>query len=77
MRCGQDCLASVDVTEWLTEAEDKGWQTLSVDLSCLVEAGVDPSMVLSPFYMTTEGPLQIKLYNVRLEMDYQGQGLCP
>ncbi|WP_341939168.1 glycoside hydrolase family 3 N-terminal domain-containing protein [Marinimicrobium sp. C2-29] len=77
MRCGQDCLASVDVTEWLTEAEDEGWQTLSVDLSCLVEAGVDPSMVLSPFYMTTEGPLQIKLYNVRLEMDYQGQGLCP
>lgn len=77
MRCGQDCVANVDITEWLASAEENSWQTLSIDLSCLVEAGVDPSMVLSPFYMSTAGELQVKLYNVRLEMQYEGEGLCP
>ncbi|MGD8175064.1 glycoside hydrolase family 3 protein [Marinimicrobium sp. ARAG 43.8] len=77
MRCGQDCVGSVDIQDWLTAVKPGEWHTLAVDVECLVERGVDPAMVLSPLFIATEGELELTLHNARVVTDSDEQGVCP
>lgn len=76
MRCGQDCVGSVEVSDWLKEVEPNQWHTFSVDMQCLVEKGVNPALVLSPFYLETGGELEVRLHDIRLETNQEDAG-CP
>ncbi len=39
--------------------------------------GVNPTMVLSPMFITTDSELQITLNDVRLVTEYEEEGICP
>lgn len=77
MRCGQDCAGAVQIGDWLTTHADGEWHTLAIDVGCLLEQGVNASMVLSPLYIETASELQLTLNDVRLSTDYEEDGICP
>ncbi|WP_347330723.1 glycoside hydrolase family 3 protein [Marinimicrobium locisalis] len=77
MRCGQDCVGTVDITRWLESHSDGNWHTLAVEADCLMARGVNPTMVLSPLFIATEGELELTLSDVRLANEYEGEGICP
>ncbi|WP_323847410.1 glycoside hydrolase family 3 protein [Microbulbifer magnicolonia] len=74
--CGTDCLAELPVTELLRGAERGEWQTLSVSLQCLAEQGARMDMVLSPFYMTTAGEMDVSVNSVRVARDVDADIEC-
>ncbi len=77
MRCGQDCVGSVDISSWLNDIEPDEWHTLVIDMQCLVEKGVIPALILSPFYLSTDGELDLRLHDIRLETNQKDAGFCP
>lgn len=77
MRCGQDCSGQVDIAPWLSQVDPGQWHTLNIDMQCLVEAGVDPALVLAPLFVATDGELSIRLHDVRIEKNQEDAGICP
>lgn len=77
MRCGQDCVGSVEISEWLKTHADGEWHTLALDVDCLLAKGVNPSMVLSPLYIEADNELELTLNDIRLATEYEGKGICP
>jgi len=80
MDCGQDCDGELDITQALTDTAVKipsgTWHTLALSLSCLAEQGVDLSLVLAPFYLSTAGELDLALHHIRIEPDTQANLAC-
>ncbi len=77
MGCGQDCKGEVDIGPWLAQVEPNEWHTLTVEMSCLTARGLDAAMVLSPFYIATQGELQLSFHDIRLEVAEDAEGMCP
>ncbi|MCW8196344.1 glycoside hydrolase family 3 protein [Proteobacteria bacterium 005FR1] len=67
MECGQDCGAEVDVTSALRDLQEEKWQSLAVSLQCFSTPQMDFSLVLSPFYLRSEGEMDLSLHHVRIE----------
>ena len=76
MFCGQDCVAQQPITKALRDAEPGEWQTLSIAMSCFTKGGFKPEMVLSPFYISTEGALDLTLYQVVLNASTEADIKC-
>lgn len=74
--CGQDCVAEKSITENLQAAPQKEWITLSIALKCLATDRAKMDMILSPFYLVTEGKLDLSLYNLRIEKDVDAAIAC-
>jgi len=80
MDCGQDCGGEFEITQALMDAVVNtpagSWHTLSLSLSCLATKGVDLSLVLAPFYLSTAGELDLALHHIRIEPDTQANIVC-
>jgi len=80
MDCGQDCSGEFDIAQALiktmTNNPAGSWSTLSLRLSCLVDRGVDLSLVLAPFYLSTAGELDLALHHIRIEPEAEANILC-
>lgn len=74
--CGQDCMAEKPITEKLQSVPKKEWTTLSVALNCLATDRAKMDMILSPFYLVTEGKLDVSLYNLRIEKNFDAAIAC-
>ena len=74
--CGQDCMAEKSITENLQALPQKEWITLSVALKCLATDRAKMDMILSPFYLVTEGKLDLSLYNLRIEKNVDAEITC-
>ena len=74
--CGQDCMAEKSITENLQALPQKEWTTLSVALKCLATDRAKMDMILSPFYLVTEGKLDLSLYNLRIEKNVDAEITC-
>ncbi|WP_446728743.1 glycoside hydrolase family 3 protein [Pseudoalteromonas sp. D15MCD-2] len=59
MQCGENCDGQFDISKQLKAAND--WQTLTVDLSCFAEQGVQLGQVFSPWQLATEGSWQVSI----------------
>ena len=59
MQCGENCSGQFDISKHLKAAHD--WQTLTVDLSCFAEQGVQLGQVFSPWQLATEGAWQVSI----------------
>ncbi len=59
MSCGEDCGASIDITEGVRVAEGKGWRSASLPLSCFEAGGLDLSAVDAPLVVTGPGGLEM------------------
>lgn len=67
MYCGSDCVGEIPVTKELNSATVGEWTSVSVALECLAKKRVKMDMVLAPFMLSTEGSLDVSIYNVRIE----------
>nr|WP_010130644.1 glycoside hydrolase family 3 N-terminal domain-containing protein [Microbulbifer agarilyticus] len=76
MYCGQDCGAEKSITEVLQSAVPGEWKTVTVDLQCLAADGARMDMVLSPFYMRTEGKLDLTIHDVRVASQAEAEIHC-
>jgi beta-glucosidase len=72
MRCGENCGASLDMTEHLKAAKPGQLATLKVKLMNFREHGADMGAITQPFVMTTSGKLQITVKTLRLNADPAG-----
>jgi beta-glucosidase len=58
--------ASVDLTSALRDAKGRGWQTLSIPLTCWATANADMVKIESPFSLTSMGQLDITISRIAL-----------
>lgn len=66
MDCEPSCLTSIDISSILAPLPAKSWSTITVDLHCFAERGVDFSRVNKPFSLQTKGRLSIGLANIAI-----------
>nr|WP_323054291.1 glycoside hydrolase family 3 N-terminal domain-containing protein [Microbulbifer thermotolerans] len=76
MSCGTDCRAELPVTGLLQATEPGEWKTISIPLQCLAEKGARMDMVLSPFYMTTAGEVDVSVNSVRVSANVESDMHC-
>ncbi len=67
----------LDITAQLRSAKGKGWQTLSVPLSCFAKAGLDMSKVQIPLGINTAVALDLSISRVALGTSNTGLVNCP
>ncbi|WP_372882632.1 glycoside hydrolase family 3 N-terminal domain-containing protein [Psychromonas sp.] len=66
--CEWPCLGEVDINKVLpapTAADEKQWTTVKVPLECLVDEGMDFSLVNTPFLMYSEEAVEFNLGEIR------------
>jgi beta-glucosidase len=66
----------IDITKALGSTMGKGWQTISIPLSCFAKAGADMSMVDLPFSLTSSGPLDLSVSRIALGSSADGIVTC-
>ncbi len=69
--------SGIDISAQLKSAQGKGWQTLSVPLSCFAKAGLDVSKVEVPLSITTTASLDLSISRVALGASNVGVITCP
>jgi beta-glucosidase len=67
----------IDIGSVITAAKGKGWQTLSVPLSCFAKAGVDMTKLQSPLVIKTTVNLDLSISRIALGTSAQGMVTCP
>jgi beta-glucosidase len=67
-RCAgsNDCGGELDFTQQFKERKGKGWQTATIKLTCLRNAGVDMNFLASPFALNSTGGFTIGIKEVSL-----------
>ena len=74
--CGAACDGRLDLAPSLRTLADKGWQTLSVPLSCLAAKGVNMTKVTTPFRISTSGKVDLSISRVALGTSAVGMVKC-
>jgi beta-glucosidase len=68
---------AVDITAKIKGASGKGWQTLSVPLSCFAKAGLDMSKLTVPFNLTGSAKMDMTISRIALGTSAAGMVTCP
>ena len=63
--CAKDCSATLPLLPWLAN-DASTWQTVSVPLACLAEAGLDLSAVTVPFGLRSSEAVVFSLSDIRI-----------
>jgi beta-glucosidase len=64
--CGEGCAGRLDIAPSLRAISGRGWQTISVPLSCLAGKGVDMSKVTKVLQLTTSGKADLSVSRIAL-----------
>lgn len=64
IRCGPGCTARLDIADRLATIAGRGWQRLSIPLSCLPGAKLD--YITAPFALSSSAPLRLTLSSIAL-----------
>ncbi|MFZ9871884.1 MAG: glycoside hydrolase family 3 protein [Steroidobacteraceae bacterium] len=67
--CVYPCGAQANVTPILRKAPPDEWVRVSIDMSCFVKSGLDPSKVTTIPLLSTNGQLSMSISNIRLIPD--------
>jgi beta-glucosidase len=67
----------LDITAQLAGARGKGWQTLSVPLSCFAKAGLDMTKIEVPLSINTAANLDLSISRIALGTSNLGMVSCP
>ncbi|MFC6633231.1 glycoside hydrolase family 3 protein [Microbulbifer taiwanensis] len=76
MNCGTGCTAEQPISDLLRDSESAQWRTVSVALQCLVDGGAQLDMLLSPFYLVTDGAMDISLNSIRVASGVEADIHC-
>lgn len=60
------CAGSIDISQWLQEMGGGDWSTLSIDLQCFANQGIDFSSIVVPFELSTSGTGALRLADISL-----------
>lgn len=66
MFCDYPCRAEFDLTPILRKVDSNTWTSIPIPLSCMQARGLDVSKITSPFGLSTEGKLEVKVANIRM-----------
>jgi len=64
IRCGPGCTARLDIADRLAAIAGKGWQSVSIPLSCLTGTKLDH--ITAPFALSSSAPLRLTLSSIAL-----------
>ncbi len=67
MDCGDNCMATFDVSKKLTELVGKGINTIKIPLACFVAQGVKLKQLKTPFSLATDAPLSLAMGEVDMQ----------
>jgi beta-glucosidase len=76
MGCGANCGAQIDISPAVRSFIGKGWQTLSVPLSCFAKAGVDMTRIDAPLMLLTAATADITVSRLGLGSSGIGKIAC-
>jgi beta-glucosidase len=76
VQLGIHCGTTQPIGELLKSAAPGQWRTVSVALQCLAGEGAQLDMVLSPFYLSSEGELDISLHHIRVAENIDADVSC-
>ncbi len=76
MECGPGCSGSVNITDQVNLAAEKGWSVANIKLSCFESAGADMSNITSPFGLSSTDALSIQISKIEI-VPNQGNAICP
>ncbi len=76
LRCGEGCQGQVSLNEWARAQVGKGWQTLSIPLSCFVSDAASLSSVNMPFVLNAGGEATLQFANIQFLRSAQGNFDC-
>ncbi|WP_411360170.1 glycoside hydrolase family 3 protein [Pseudidiomarina sp. YC-516-91] len=76
LSCGADCGVDANISEQLQAVADNSWQTLSFNLQCLQQAGLDLGAVASVFGVRTAAEWSFSFNDVRLVADSDAEAIC-
>lgn len=68
---------SLDIAKQLTAAQGKGWQTMSIPLSCLSKIGLDVAKAEAPLTITSGIALDLRVSRIALGTSSSGTIACP
>lgn len=74
--CDRDCRHVYRLREWAQAHQQKGWQHLSIPLSCLLDKNNDLTQISKPFNLSTGGEGQIALANVEFKAEGKPNMSC-
>jgi beta-glucosidase len=77
MGCGEGCGGAVDVSGLLRKMPAGEWQTLTVRLRCIAEAGADMGSIETPVRLGSAGAAQIGLGKTELVSASESSEPCP
>ncbi|WP_371378055.1 exo 1,3/1,4-beta-D-glucan glucohydrolase [Thalassotalea aquiviva] len=66
MHCKGNCDIQLDVSEALAQIASQGWQTLSIDLRCFTQQGLNAANVHTPFSLSSSEGLTLTLADITL-----------
>jgi beta-glucosidase len=67
MGCG-----AVELTSLLRDLPKGEWRTIHIPLRCFAKAGADMSRIDTPFRLSTDGELQLRLADIELVPALEG-----
>ena len=76
MECGDKCGATINIASALRSNAGKGWQTISIPLSCFAKAGTNMQNVTVPFRLTTRDTLDMRFSRIALGTSGVGVVAC-
>jgi beta-glucosidase len=65
MTCSGSCGARIDLAEIVDNTIENKWQSVSVDLGCFADKGVDFARLTSPFSLHSKGKASISVANIQ------------
>jgi beta-glucosidase len=69
--------SGLDITPQFKAAQGKGWQTLSVPLSCFAKSGLDMTKAQVPLSINTSVALDLSISRIALGTSTAGRIVCP
>ncbi|MBY5993975.1 glycoside hydrolase family 3 protein [Ferrimonas balearica] len=66
MACEGDCLGTLAVQDAINQLDGQ-WGTISIDLACFAQQGVDFAKITSPFILGSEAPAALSFGTIMLE----------
>ena len=77
MGCGDGCLGQVDIENLTKSLPEDEWTTTDISLSCLVDAGLDPTNIDTALMLTGPSKAEITVHAAELKLSDQPSGQCP
>ena len=74
LSCGEDCVASLDLTDDLKNVTNTGWQTSNIALKCF--GSVDFSKLSTALFIESAAGLKLQIQSVELAQDIGSERQC-